>query len=135
MYLRRRSVLVVLVVTAPPDAGLVAPIRSAVKPVVHAKEWVHAARVGGISVVDGAVIECERAHARSVAVIGGHVNAARSRKSAFRRVTAAFVAVTPPEHIARRGLAAVVVLGAIALLLLGDPNTEVGIKVAAKRGG
>src|SRR3989454_3098126 len=58
-----RSTVVVLVVAAPPEAGLVAPLGRAVEPLVHAPQAVHAARIGGIGVVDHAVLECERAQA------------------------------------------------------------------------
>src|SRR5207249_3313857 len=61
---RLRSALVVLVVAAPPDARLVASPGGAVEPLVHAPEAVQSARVGGIGVVDDAVLERERAHAR-----------------------------------------------------------------------
>src|SRR5207253_6789219 len=61
---RLRSALVVLVVAAPPDARLVAPLGCAVEPLVHAPEAVQSARIGGIGVVDDAVLERERAHAR-----------------------------------------------------------------------
>ena len=52
-----RSPLGVLVVAAPPDARLVAPLGCAVEPLVHAPEAVHSARIGGIGVVDDAVLE------------------------------------------------------------------------------
>src|SRR2546425_2087667 len=71
---RLRSALVVLVVAAPPDARLVAPLGGAVEPLEHAPEAVHSARVGGIGVVDDAVLERERAHARPLARV-------RDRKS------------------------------------------------------
>ena len=35
---------------APPDAGLVAPLRRAIEPLIHAPEAVQSARIGGISV-------------------------------------------------------------------------------------
>src|SRR5262249_26464206 len=56
----------VLVVSAPPDARafLVAPHGGVVEPLVHAPEAVQSARVGGIGVVDDAVLERERAQAR-----------------------------------------------------------------------
>src|SRR5215472_12453945 len=112
---RCRSALVVLVVTAPPDAGLVAPLGRPIEPVVDPKERVDAACICGIGVVDGAVIERERAHAGSVAVIGRHVDAARGCKPAFRRVAAALFAVAPAEYVAGRRLAPVIVFGAGAL--------------------
>src|SRR5262245_43451707 len=58
-----RSAPAILVVAAPPDVRLVAAPRSAVEPLVHAPEAVESARVGGISMVDGALVEDERAHA------------------------------------------------------------------------
>src|SRR5918996_6098430 len=73
---RKISALVVLVVAAPPDARLVAPLGGAVEPLVHAPEAVHSTRIGGIGVVDDAVLQRERAHARPVAMVGGHVGSA-----------------------------------------------------------
>src|SRR5206468_6347026 len=61
------SSLVVLVMAAPPDARLVAPLGRAVEPLVHAPEAVQSARIGGIGVVDDTVLEHERAHARPLA--------------------------------------------------------------------
>src|SRR5258706_14977412 len=60
---RLRSALVVLVVAAPPEARLVAPLGCAVEPLVHAPKAVQSARIGGIGVVDDSVLEHERAHA------------------------------------------------------------------------
>src|ERR1022692_3825061 len=57
------SLAVVLVVTAPPVAGFVAAERRPVEPLVHAPEAVEPARVRGVGVVDGAILEGERAHA------------------------------------------------------------------------
>src|SRR4051812_7068631 len=67
----------VLVVTAPPEAGLVASARCTVEPLIHAPERIHAARIGGVGVVDDAVFEHEGAHARSLAGVGGHVGSGR----------------------------------------------------------
>src|SRR5437870_12095723 len=64
-----RSFAVVLVMTAPPEPRLVAPLRRAVEPLVHAPEAVQSARIGGIGVVDDAVLERERAHARCLSRI------------------------------------------------------------------
>src|SRR5882757_7862849 len=69
------SALVVLVMAAPPDARLVAPLGGAVEPLVRAPEAVQSARIGGIGVVDDAVLEHERAHARPLARVGCHVGA------------------------------------------------------------
>jgi hypothetical protein len=63
--------LIVFVVAAPPDARLVAPLGGAVEPLIHALESVHSARIGGIGVVNNAVLKCERAHTRPLAPIGG----------------------------------------------------------------
>src|SRR3970040_794378 len=68
-----RSALAVFVVAAPPDARLVAPLASAVEPLVHAPEAVQSARIGGIAVVDDAVFDHERTHARPLARESGHV--------------------------------------------------------------
>src|SRR5713226_7416573 len=76
----KMSALVVLVVAAPPDAGLVAPLGGAVEPLVHAPEAIYSARIGGIGVVDHAVIEHERTHARPIAPVGGHVGPACRRE-------------------------------------------------------
>src|SRR5436309_272454 len=77
---RRRSALVVLVVAAPPDARLVAPLGGAVEPLVHGPEAVQSARIGGIGVVDDAVLERERAHARPLARVRGHVGSGHGRE-------------------------------------------------------
>src|SRR5881409_2395079 len=77
---RLRSALVVLVVAAPPDARLVAPLGCAVEPLVHAPEAIQSARIGGIGVVDDAVLERERAHARPFARVRGRVGSAHGRE-------------------------------------------------------
>src|SRR5262249_35443633 len=64
----RRCSALVLVVAAPPDARLVPPLGGAVEPLVHAPEAVQSTRIGGIGVVDDAVLEHERAHARPIAM-------------------------------------------------------------------
>src|ERR1051326_2819966 len=65
--------LFVLVVAAPPGGFFVTPFGSAVEPLVHAPESVQSARIGGIGVIDDAVLERERAHARPLANVCGHV--------------------------------------------------------------
>src|SRR5882672_5612029 len=91
LLLSFRSALVVLVVAAPPDALLVAPLGGAVEPLVHAPEAVQSARIGGIGVVDDAVFEHERARARPLAHVRGHVSSGHGRDlgdwplAAFRR--------------------------------------------------
>src|SRR2546425_2745624 len=74
-----RSALV-LVVAAPPDARLVASLRCAVEPLVHAPKAVESARIGGIGMVDDAVLERERAHARPLARVRGRVGSAHGRE-------------------------------------------------------
>src|SRR5206468_12906367 len=75
---RSLSARVVLGVAAPPSGRLVAPLGGAVEPLVHAPEAVQSARIGGIGVVDEAVLERERAHARPLPRVGGHVGAGHS---------------------------------------------------------
>src|SRR6266853_5964701 len=70
---RLRSALVVLVVAAPPEARLIAPVGCAVEPLVHAPEAVQPARVRRVGVVYDAILELERAHARPLARIRGRV--------------------------------------------------------------
>src|SRR2546423_6541376 len=74
------SSLVVLVMAAPPDARLVAPLGGAVEPLVHAPKAVQSARIGGVGVVDDAVLERERAHARPLARVRGHVGSGHRRE-------------------------------------------------------
>ena len=52
----------------------------AVEPRVHTPDRVHSACVGEIDVTDNAVIEHERAHARPLAVVCGHVGPAHGGK-------------------------------------------------------
>src|SRR6266513_740005 len=66
----------VLVVAFPPDAMLVAPLGGAVEPLIHSPEAVQSARVSRIGVVDDAVLQRERAHARPLAYVRVHVGAA-----------------------------------------------------------
>src|SRR5205823_4323484 len=108
----------VLVVAAPPDARLVASLGRAVEPRVHAPEAVQPARIGGIGVVDDAVLERERAHARPLAQVGGRVGSGHRR----HRGDISVVFWLP------RILAPVVVFGALALLLLREPDAEVGVE-------
>ena len=74
----------VLVVPPKPRPRLVPPFRCAVKPLVHPPERVEAARVGGVGVVDDAVVERERAHARRFAGVGGDVSAGHGSKHFWR---------------------------------------------------
>src|SRR5918996_2539306 len=135
---RLRSALVVLVMAAPPDARLVAPLGGAVEPLVYAPEAVQSARIGRIGVVDDAVLERERAHARPLARVRGHVGSGHGRERSVPVGCRArgylgdgrLVAAQP-----QRRLAPVVVFDAsLALLLLGEPDAEVDVEVAAERG-
>src|SRR5215510_7219344 len=65
----------VFVVAAIPDASFVAAEWRAVEPLVHAPEDVDPALVRRVGVVDGAVLEGERAHARPLAPVGLPVGA------------------------------------------------------------
>src|SRR5277367_5071915 len=127
---RLYSALVVFVVEVPPVAGLVAPLGGAVEPLVCAPKAVQSARVGRIGVVDGAVREHERAHARPLARVGGDVSAGHGRAlgSAFGCRPRGYLGNRP------RRRAPVVVFGAsFALLLVGDRDVEVEVEVAAER--
>jgi hypothetical protein len=72
----------VLVVPANPRHRFVPPIRCPIEPLVHSPERIEAARVGGVCVVDDAVGECERAHARRLASVGGDIGAGHGREPA-----------------------------------------------------
>src|ERR1700722_3684810 len=69
------SFLVVLVVAAPPVTRLIASLWSAVEPLPHTPEAVQSACIGGIRVVDDAVLEDEGAHPRPLAEKGWHIDA------------------------------------------------------------
>src|SRR5437667_4622781 len=119
---------VVLVVAAPPDAGLVASPRGAVEPLVHAPETVHSARIGGIGVVDVAVLERKRAHAWPLAYVGVHVGSAHGSKLTCP------VGRRARRYVAERLLAVVVVFDALALFLLRERGAEGGGEIATDRG-
>src|SRR6266404_3783934 len=124
---RLRSALVVLVVAAPPGARLVAPLGGAVEPLVHAPEAVQSARIGGIGVVDDAVLEHECTHARSLARVRGHVGSGHGRVIGD--------GLRDRCRVHRVATALVVVFDApLALLLLGERDVEVEVEVAAARG-
>src|ERR1700682_1978077 len=73
------SPLVVVVVTAPPHARLVASLWRAIEPLIHAPEGIHASRKCRVGVVDDAVLEHERAHAWPFAYVGGDVGSGHER--------------------------------------------------------
>src|SRR5437763_16396529 len=72
---RLGSGLIVLVVATPPVCCLVAALGGAVEPLIRAPQPVEAARVGGIGVVDSAVLGRERAHAGLLPNVCGDVGA------------------------------------------------------------
>src|SRR5206468_3048532 len=135
---RLGSALVVLVVAVPPDARLVAPLGGAVEPLVHAPEAVQSARIGGIGVVDDAVLERERAQARPVARVRGDVGSGHGRDLRDGPLAAAQLPLSnglPCERLTCRRLAPVVVFDTyLALLLLSERGVEVEVEVAAERG-
>src|SRR5215472_2576561 len=109
-------------------ARLVSPSRRPVQPLVHAPQAVQAARIGRVGVVDDSVLERERAHARALAGVGRPVGARRCGPRVER----------PADVLGRRPhgrLAEVVFKGPRTLLLLGEGYVEVGVEVAAERGG
>jgi hypothetical protein len=57
----------VLIMVAPPDTILVAPLRGTVEPLIHAPEAVQPARIAGIGVIYEAIVEHERTEAGPVA--------------------------------------------------------------------
>src|SRR5215475_11009676 len=121
--IRLASALAVLVVAAPPDACLVASLGGAVEPLVRAPEAVQSARIGGIGVVDDAVLAHERAHARPVAHVCCRIGSARSREAGD--------GLRDRCRVQRLAAAPVVVFDApLALLLLRDRDVEVEVEVA-----
>src|SRR5262245_17829525 len=71
------SSTLVFVVSSPPDAGLVAPLRRAIEPLIHAPEAVQSPCIGGIRVIDDAVVESERAHARPLTRVRRRIGSRR----------------------------------------------------------
>src|SRR4029077_20268993 len=122
------SVLIVLVVAEPPDSGLVASLRSAVEPLVHTPETVQSPRIGRVGVVDDALLESERAHARPLARVCERVGSAGGCElDDDWRWGCCFV---------HRVAAALVVLidGSRALLLLDERDVKVEVELAVERG-
>src|SRR5579864_7635256 len=115
----RQNSTLVFVVVAPPIGGLVAALGGAVEPLVGVPEAVQSARIGRIGVVDDTVLGHERAHARTLAGIGGDIGPADGGAD-----------IGPAGFGRERRLGPVVVVGAaFALLLFGDRDAEVGIEV------
>src|SRR5207245_11708169 len=115
------SAFLVLVVGAPPDARLLAPLGSAVEPLVHAPEAVQSARVGGIGVVDDTVLEHECTHARSLACVCGYVGSGHGRDLGHGALVAA--------QLQRRAAPVVVFEATLALLLFGQLDVEIDVAV------
>src|SRR6266446_6825947 len=118
------SLAVVLVVAAPPEAGLVATEWRAVEPLVHAPEAVDPAPVCGVGVVDDTALEHERAHAGPF--------------SPVRREVRSNARCPLGEHGTPLGgpkvhRVEVVVDGARVPLLLGMRGVEVVVEVAVER--
>src|SRR5207249_10922912 len=65
----------------PPDARLVAPLGCAIEPLIHSPETVHSARICGISVINDAVLERERAYARALARVRRRIGSAHGCES------------------------------------------------------
>ncbi len=109
----------------PPDVRFVTAHGGAIEPLVHAPESVQSARIRRVGMVDGAGLEDERAHARPLARVRRRVGTAHRREGDV-----------PLAAALPRSLAPVVVLDAsLALLLLGEPDAEVGVEVSVERGG
>ena len=117
----------VLVVAAPPDAGLVAPLRRAVEPLVHAPEAIQSARVGKIGVVNDPVLERERAHAWPLTYVRVHVGTAHGSE------LTGSVGCRARRYRGDRFLAFVIVFDALALFLFRERGAEVGIEIAVGR--
>src|SRR5258708_5263378 len=121
------SLAVVLVVAAPPEAGLVATEWRAVEPLVHAPEDVQPALVRRVGVVDGAILERERAHAGPFSPVRRPVRS-NARRDLGERWT--LLAGLRRPHVHR---AEVVLDDSRLPLLLGVPRLEVVVEVAVQR--
>jgi hypothetical protein len=71
----------------------------AIEPLVYAPESVQSARVGGIGVVDDAILNCKRAHARPLAVVFGHVDSAHGCELGLRPLRCRLSACTPLQML------------------------------------
>src|SRR5207249_7304073 len=109
---------------APPDAGLVAPLGRSIEPLVHSPQTVQSARIGRISMVNDAVLERERAHARPFAYVRVHVGAAHGSELTGP------VGCRARRYRGDRFLLFVVVVDSLALFLLRERGAEVGVELA-----
>src|ERR1700730_659352 len=107
---------------AQPITRLAAPLGGAVEPLVHAPEAVQSARKSRIGMIDDAVFEDKRAHARPLPRIGGHRCAGHggALRSPIGCRARAYLGPFPVTHPRRRRALIVVVNGPVPLLLLGD---------------
>src|SRR6266436_8182074 len=121
------SLAVVLVVAAPPEAGLVATEWRAVEPLVHAPEDVQPALVRRVGVVDGAILQRERAHAGPFSPVRRPVRS-NARRDLGERWT--LLAGLRRPHVHR---AEVVLNDSRLPLLLGVRRLEVVVEVAVER--
>src|ERR1700724_1663104 len=121
------SMAVVLVVAAPPEAGLVATEWRAVEPRVHAPDAVQPALVRRVGVVDGAVLERERAHAGPFSPVRRPVRS-NARRDLSKQGT--LLAGLRRPHVHR---AEVVLDDSRLPLLLGVRRLEVVVEVALER--
>src|SRR5229473_3555222 len=121
------SLAVVLVVAAPPEAGLVATEWRAVEPRVHAPDAVHPALVRRVGVVHDAILERERAHAGPFPPVRRPVRPDDARCELIEPgtvLTGWRPEVRPAEVVLDRSRLP---------LLLGDRRLEVVVEVAAGR--
>ena len=95
---------------------------------------VQSARIGGVGVVDDAILQHEGAHARPFARVGRHVGPGHggALRGAHRVSSRDEIAGLSLAIIRQRRLAPVIVFdAAVALLLLAEPDVEVGLKSLA----
>ena len=116
------------VVAAPPDTWLVAALGRAIEPLIHAPKAIEPARIGGVGMVDDAVLAHER----------GSCPADRAKRwmrpcRKWRRIGRRARGTGRRIH----GMAAaleIILDFPLALLLLGVGDVEVEVEVAADRG-
>src|SRR5262245_22580859 len=113
---------------AKPHASLVASLGRTIEPLVHAPDAVHTARISGVAVVDDAVLEHEGTHALTFTRIRTHVRACHG--SEHSRTGSRHSRLSDDHHGV---IAAEVVFGPFALLLLSERRVEVKIEVAVMR--
>src|SRR5215203_593955 len=115
--------------TPPPDAGLVPPFGRAIQPLIHAPEAIDSARVSGIRVIESAVLEHERAQAWPFAKVRALIGAGHPCEDGGSVVRILRIG----GGLKRRFAPEVVFDSFLPLLLLGEPDAEVEVEVAAER--